>query len=115
MLCEHDFNASEDYESNENNEFLHASSMAGLFAPEAKTSYLGVATSFKDDYWQVVNFLFVHDKALTSSTFNRIVLVNPFDSQELFKIQKEVQSIYNAAKQDDDRAQADKLKAEADH
>ncbi|MED5788951.1 SEC10/PgrA surface exclusion domain-containing protein, partial [Streptococcus anginosus] len=35
------FNASEDYEINENNEFLHASSMAGLFAPEAKTSYLG--------------------------------------------------------------------------
>ncbi|MCW1026532.1 SEC10/PgrA surface exclusion domain-containing protein, partial [Streptococcus anginosus] len=42
------FNASEDYEINENNEFLHASSMAGLFAPEAKTSYLGVGTSYKD-------------------------------------------------------------------
>ncbi|MDK6856780.1 hypothetical protein, partial [Aerococcus sp. UMB7533] len=79
---------SEDYEINENNEFLHASSMAGLFAPEAKTSYLGVGTSYKDDFWQVVNFLFVHDKALTNSTFNRTVLANPFDSQELLHTQK---------------------------
>ena len=109
------FNAFDDVEDNVNNEFFHASSISGLFTPEAKTSYLGVATSFKDDYWQVVNFLFVHDKALTSSTFNRTVLANPFDSQELLKTQKEVQSIYNAAKQDDDRAQADKSKAEADH
>ncbi|MED5843960.1 SEC10/PgrA surface exclusion domain-containing protein, partial [Streptococcus anginosus] len=106
------FNASEDYEINENNEFLHASSMAGLFAPEAKTSYLGVGTSYKDDFWQVVNFLFVHDKALTNSTFNRTVLANPFDSQELLNTQKEAQSTYNAAKQDDERAQADKSKAE---
>ena len=109
------FNASEDYEINENNEFLHASSMVGLFAPEAKTSYLGVGTSYKDDFWQVVNFLFVHDKALTNSTFNRTALANPFDSQELLNTQKEAQSTYNAAKQDDDRAQADKSKAEADY
>ncbi|ETJ29777.1 LPXTG-motif cell wall anchor protein, partial [human gut metagenome] len=60
------FNAFDDVEDNVNNEFLHASSMAGLFAPEAKTSYLGVGTSYKDDFWQVVNFLFVHDKALTN-------------------------------------------------
>lgn len=106
------FNAFDDVEDSVNNEFFHASSISGLFTPEAKTSYLGVATSFKDDYWQVVNFLFVHDKALTSSTFNRTVLANPFDSQELLKTQKEVQSIYNAAKQDDERAQADKSKAE---
>lgn len=109
------FNAFDDVEDNVNNEFLHASSMAGLFAPEAKTSYLGVGTSYKDDYWQVVNFLLVHDKALTNSIFNRTVLASPFDSQELLKTQKEAQSTYNAAKQDDDRAQADKLKAEADH
>ena len=109
------FNASEDYEINENNEFLHASSMAGLFAPEAKTSYLGVGTSYKDDFWQVVNFLFVHDKALTNSTFNRTALANPFDSQELLNTQKEAQSTYDVVKQDDDRAQADKSKAEADY
>ncbi|MCW1085511.1 SEC10/PgrA surface exclusion domain-containing protein, partial [Streptococcus anginosus] len=48
------FNAFDDVEDNVNNEFLHASSMAGLFAPEAKTSYLGVGTSYKDDFWQVV-------------------------------------------------------------
>ncbi|PLA05202.1 peptidase, partial [Streptococcus anginosus] len=106
------FNAFDDVEDNVNNEFLHASSMAGLFAPEAKTSYLGVGTSYKDDFWQVVNFLFVHDKALTNSTFNRTALANPFDSQELLNTQKEAQSTYNAAKQDDDRAQADKSKAE---
>ena len=86
--------------------------IAALFAPEAKTSYLGVGTSYKDDFWQVVNFLFVHDKALTNSTFNRTALANPFDSQELLNTQKEAQSTYNAAKQDDDRAQADKSKAE---
>lgn len=109
------FNAFDDVEDSVNNEFFHASSISGLFTPEAKTSYLGVATSFKDDYWQVVNFLFVHDKALAGSSFNRTVLSNPFDSQELLKTQKEVQSTYNVAKQDNDRAQADKLKAEADH
>ena len=106
------FNAFDDVEDNVNNEFLHASSMAGLFAPEAKTSYLGVGTSYKDDFWQVVNFLFVHDKALTNSTFNRTALANPFDSQELLNTQKEAQSTYDAAKQDDERAQADKSKAE---
>lgn len=106
------FNAFDDVEDSVNNEFFHASSISGLFTPEAKTSYLGVATSFKDDYWQVVNFLFVHDKALAGSSFNRTVLSNPFDSQELLKTQKEAQSTYNAAKQDDERAQADKSKAE---
>ena len=106
------FNAFDDVEDNVNNEFFHASSISGLFTPEAKTSYLGVATSFKDDYWQVVNFLFVHDKALAGSSFNRTVLSNPFDSQKLLKTQKEAQSTYNAAKQDDERAQADKSKAE---
>lgn len=109
------FNAFDDVEDSVNNEFFHASSISGLFTPEAKTSYLGVATSFKDDYWQIVNFLLIHDKGLTGSSFNRTVLANPFDSQELLKTQKEAQSIYNAAKQDDDRAQADKSKAEADH
>ncbi len=109
------FNASEDYESNENNEFFHASSLSGLFSPGVKTTYLGVGTSFKDDYWQIVNFLLIHDKGLVGSSFNQTVLSNPFDSQELLKTQKEVQSTYNAAKQDDDRAQADKSKAEADY
>lgn len=106
------FNASEDYENNENNEFFHASSLSGLFSSGVKTTYLGVGTSFKDDYWQIVNFLLIHDKGLTGSSFNRTVLANPFDSQELLKTQKEAQSTYNAAKQDDDRAQADKSKAE---
>lgn len=109
------FNAFDDVEDNVNNEFLHASSMAGLFAPEAKTSYLGVGTSYKDDFWQVVNFLFVHDKALTNSTFNRTALANPFDSQELLNTQKEAQSTYDVVKQDDDHAQAGKLRAEADY
>lgn len=109
------FNAFENVEDNENNEFLHASSLAGLFSTDVKTSYLGVGTSFKDDYWQVVNFLFLHDKGLLGSTFNQTVLSNPFDSQELLKTQKEARSTYNAVKQDDDRAQADKSKAEAEH
>lgn len=109
------FNAFENVEDNENNEFLHASSLAGLFSTDVKTSYLGVGTSFKDDYWQVVNFLLIHDKGLVGSSFNQTVLSNPFDSRKLLKIQKEAQSAYNAAKQDDDRAQADKSKAEADY
>ena len=107
------FNAFENVEDNENNEFLHASSLAGLFSTDVKTSYLGVGTSFKDDYWQVVNFLFLHDKGLSGSTFNQTALSNPFDSQELLKTQKEARSTYNAVKQDDDRAQADKSKAQA--
>lgn len=109
------FNASEDYENNENNEFFHASSLSGLFSPGVKTTYLGVGTSFKDDYWQIVNFLLIHDKGLTGSSFNRTVLANPFDSQKLLKTQKEAQSTYDVVKQDDDRAQADKSKAEADY
>ena len=109
------FNAFDDVEDDVNNEFLHASSLAGLFSTDVKTSYLGVGTSFKDDYWQVVNFLFIHDKGLSGSTFNQTVLSNPFDSQKLLKVQKEAQSTYAVAKQDDDGAQEDKLKAEADH
>ena len=109
------FNAFDDVEDDVNNEFLHASSLAGLFSTDVKTSYLGVGTSFKDDYWQVVNFLFLHDKGLSGSTFNQTVLSNPFDSQKLLKVQKEAQSTYNVAKQDDDGAQEDKLKAGADH
>jgi len=109
------FNAFDDVEDDVNNEFLHASSLAGLFSTDVKTSYLGVGTSFKDDYWQVVNFLFLHDKGLSGSTFNQTVLSNPFDSQKLLKVQKEAQSTYNVAKQDDDGAQEDKLKAEVDH
>ena len=108
------FNAFDDVEDDVNNEFLHASSLAGLFSTDVKTSYLGVGTSFKDDYWQVVNFLFLHDKGLSGSTFNQTVLANPFDSQELLKTQKEARSTYNAVKQDDDRAQADKSKVEAE-
>ena len=107
------FNAFENVEDNENNEFLHASSLAGLFSTDVKTSYLGVGTSFKDDYWQVVNFLFLHDKGLSGSTFNQTVLSNPFDSQKLLKVQKEARSTYNAAKQTDERAQAEKQKAQA--
>lgn len=109
------FNAFDDVEDDVNNEFLHASSLAGLFSTDVKTSYLGVGTSFKDDYWQVVNFLFLHDKGLSGSTFNQTVLSNPFDSQKLLKVQKEAQSTYTVAKQDDERAQADKSKAEAVH
>ena len=109
------FNAFDDVEDDVNNEFLHASSLAGLFSTDVKTSYLGVGTSFKDDYWQVVNFLFIHDKGLSGSTFNQTVLSNPFDSQKLLKVQEEAQRTYNVAKQDDDGAQEDKLKAEADH
>ena len=109
------FNAFDDVEDDVNNEFLHASSLAGLFSTDVKTSYLGVGTSFKDDYWQVVNFLFIHDKGLSGSTFNQTVLSNPFDSQKLLKVQEEAQRTYNVAKQDDDAAQEDKLKAEADH
>lgn len=108
------FNSFDDVEDDVNNEFLHASSLAGLFSTDVKTSYLGVGTSFKDDYWQIVNFLLIHNKGLTGSSFNRTVLANPFDSQDLLKTQKEARSTYNAVKQDDDRAQADKSKA-TDH
>ena len=107
------FNAFENVEDNENNEFLHASSLADLFSTDVKTSYLGVGTSFKDDYWQVVNFLFLHDKGLSGSTFNQTVLSNSFDSQKLLKVQKEAQSTYDVSKQTDERAQAEKQKAQA--
>ena len=107
------FNAFENVEDNENNEFLHASSLAGLFSSDAKTSYLGIGTSFKDDYWQIVNFLLIHDKGLVGSSFNQTVLSNPFDSQKLLKIQKEAQSTYDVSKQTDERAQTEKQKAQA--
>ncbi|VED98962.1 Putative transposon related peptidoglycan linked protein [Streptococcus anginosus] len=65
------FNAFEDVEDNENNEFLHAGTLAGLSESGVKKAYLGVGTSYKDDFWQVVNFLFVYDKALTQpNTFD---------------------------------------------
>ena len=106
------FNASEDYENNENNEFFHASSLSGLFSPGVKTTYLGVGTSFKDDYWQVVNFLFVHDKALAGSSFNKTALANPFDSTKLLATQKSSQAAYNQAKQADEKAQENKTTAQ---
>ncbi|VTY22652.1 SEC10/PgrA surface exclusion domain-containing protein [Streptococcus anginosus] len=106
------FNASEDYESNENNEFFHASSLSGLFSPGVKTTYLGVATSFKDDYWQIVNFLLIHDKGLTGSSFNKTALANPFDSTKLLATQKSSQVAYNQAKQADEKAQENKTTAQ---
>lgn len=106
------FNASEDYENNENNEFFHASSLSGLFSLGVKTTYLGVATSFKDDYWQIVNFLLIHDKGLTGSSFNKTALANPFDSTKLLATQKSSQAAYNQAKQADEKAQENKTTAQ---
>ena len=106
------FNASEDYENNENNEFFHASSLSGLFSPGVKTTYLGVGTSFKDDYWQIVNFLLIHDKGLTGSSFNKTALANQFDSTKLLATQKSSQAAYNQAKQADEKAQENKTTAQ---
>lgn len=102
------FNAFEDVEDNENNEFLHAGTLAGLSESGVKKAYLGVGTSYKDDFWQVVNFLFVYDKALTQpNTFDAKALSNPFDSKEILARQKAVQSAYDLAKKADEQAKAE--------
>ena len=110
------FNAFEDVEDNENNEFLHAGTLAGLSESGVKKAYLGVGTSYKDDFWQVVNFLFVYDKALTQpNTFDAKALSNPFDSKEILARQKAVQSAYDLAKKADEQAKANQAKAETDY
>lgn len=110
------FNAFEDVEDNENNEFLHAGTLAGLSESGVKKAYLGVGTSYKDDFWQVVNFLFVYDKALTQpNTFDAKALSNPFDSKEVLVRQKAAQSAYDLAKKADEQAKANKAKAETDY
>ncbi|WP_195405534.1 SEC10/PgrA surface exclusion domain-containing protein [Streptococcus constellatus] len=110
------FNAFEDVEDNENNEFLHAGTLAGLSESGVKKAYLGVGTSYKDDFWQVVNFLFVYDKALTQpNTFDAKALSNPFDSKEILARQKAAQSAYDLAKKADEQAKANQAKAETDY
>ena len=110
------FNAFEDVEDNENNEFLHAGTLAGLSESGVKKAYLGVGTSYKDDFWQVVNFLFVYDKALTQpNTFDAKALFNPFDSKEVLVRQKAAQSAYDLAKKADEQAKANQAKAETDY
>lgn len=110
------FNAFEDVEDNENNEFLHAGTLAGLSESGVKKAYLGVGTSYKDDFWQVVNFLFVYDKALTQpNTFDAKALSNPFDSKEVLVRQKAAQSAYDLAKKADEQAKANQAKAETDY
>lgn len=110
------FNAFEGVEDNENNEFFHAGTLAGLSESGVKKAYLGVGTSYKDDFWQVVNFLFVYDKALTQpNTFDAKALSNPFDSKEVLVRQKAAQSAYDLAKKADEQAKANKAKAETDY
>ena len=110
------FNAFEDVEDNENNEFLHAGTLAGLSESGVKKAYLGVGTSYKDDFWQVVNFLFVYDRALTQpNTFDAKALSNPFDSKEVLARQKAAQSAYDLAKKADEQAKANQAKAETDY
>lgn len=110
------FNAFEDVEDNENNEFLHAGTLAGLSESGVKKAYLGVGTSYKDDFWQVVNFLFVYDKALTKpNTFDTKTLSNPFDSKEILARQKAAQSAYDLAKKADEQAKANQAQAETDY
>ncbi|WP_219123708.1 SEC10/PgrA surface exclusion domain-containing protein [Streptococcus constellatus] len=110
------FNAFEDVEDNENNEFLHAGTLAGLSESGVKKAYLGVGTSYKDDFWQVVNFLFVYDKALTQpNSFDAKALSNPFDSKEVLVRQKAAQSAYDLAKKADEQAKANQAQAETDY
>lgn len=110
------FNAFENVEDNENNEFLHAGTLAGLSESGVKKAYLGVGTSYKDDFWQVVNFLFIYDKALTQpNTFDAKELSNPFDRQAVLAHQKVAQNAYDLAKKADEQAKANKAKAEIDY
>lgn len=110
------FNAFENVEDNENNEFLHAGTLAGLSESGVKKAYLGVGTSYKDDFWQVVNFLFVYDKALTQpNTFDAKALSNPFDSKEVLVRQKAAQSAYDLTKKADEQAKANQAQAETDY
>lgn len=110
------FNAFEDVEDNENNEFLHAGTLAGLSESGVKKAYLGVGTSYKDDFWQVVNFLFVYDKALTQpNSFDAKALSNPFDSKEILARQTAAQNAYDLAKKADQQAKVDKAQAETDY
>lgn len=110
------FNAFEDVEDNENNEFLHAGTLAGLSESGVKKAYLGVGTSYKDDFWQVVNFLFVYDRALTQpNTFDAKALSNPFDSKEVLACQKAAQSAYDLAKKADEQAKVNQAQAETDY
>ncbi|MDN5012974.1 SEC10/PgrA surface exclusion domain-containing protein, partial [Streptococcus sp. SN3] len=110
------FNAFEDVEDNENNEFLHAGTLAGLSESGVKKAYLGVGTSYKDDFWQVVNFLFVYDRALTQpNSFDAKALSNPFDSKEVLARQTAAQNAYDLAKKADQQAKVDKAQAETDY
>ena len=110
------FNAFENVEDNENNEFLHAGTLAGLSESGVKKAYLGVGASYKDDFWQVVNFLFVYDKALTQpNTFDAKALSNPFDSKEVLARQKAAQTTYDLAKKADEQAKANQAQAETDY
>ncbi|WP_247937089.1 SEC10/PgrA surface exclusion domain-containing protein [Streptococcus anginosus] len=110
------FNAFEGVEDNENNEFLHAGTLAGLSESGVKKAYLGVGTSYKDDFWQVVNFLFVYDKALTQpNTFDAKALSNLFDSKEILARQKAAQSAYDLAKKADEQAKVNQAQAETDY
>ena len=110
------FNAFEGVEDNENNEFLHAGTLAGLSESGVKKAYLGVGTSYKDDFWQVVNFLFVYDRALTQpNTFDAKALSNPFDSKEVLARQKAAQSAYDLAKKADEQAKVNQAQAETDY
>lgn len=106
------FGAFEDVEDDENSEFMHASSLSGLFTPEAKVSYLGVGSSYKANLWQIVNFLFIHDKAVVnSSSFDKTTLTNPFDSEKILVTQKTAQTTYNQVKSINDTAQLEKKTA----
>lgn len=110
------FNAFEDVEDNENNEFLHAGTLAGLSESGVKKAFLGVGTSYKDDFWQVVNFLFVYDRALTQpNTFDAKALSNPFDSKKVLARQKAAQSAYDLAKKADEQAKVNQAQAETDY
>lgn len=110
------FNAFEEVEDNENNEFLHAGTLAGLSESGVKKAYLGVGTSYKDDFWQVVNFLFVYDKALIQpNTFDAKELSNPFDRKEILARQTAAQNAYDLAKKADQQAKENKAQAETDY
>lgn len=84
------------------NEWLHASSIAGL---ANSSEYIGVDISVRTGVTSVhVND--IEDEEVTSSSFSKTAITNPYDSATILANQASAQSAYDTAKAKDDTAQS---------
>ena len=83
-------------------EWLHASSIAGL---TNSSEYIGVDISVRTGVTSVhVND--IEDEEVTSSSFSKTAIKNPYNSDTLLAAQKQANATYNSAKSADDTAQS---------